>query len=446
MQIDPIAEAQISRLTKSTAYKKIQIKVRIIFVFTLIALMIAGFVWPYSFGLILVGLAFLNYFVLLSFRLSNIEKPKPSLLDVPDEEIDTLSLSVILPLKNEGLVIKETIEAIQRQIYPASQVEILIIVEKSDDYTQNILQGIALPFNARIVLIPSMNPFTKGRALLYGLNEAKNEIITVFDAESRPEPGQFAKALTILEADPNQYCIQAKVRISNKDFNWITRNFAVEYFEWFEQFLQELSNKNLNFGLGGNSFYVSKSNLLKCGAWDPFNVTEDAELSVRLIQSGVKLKLMDSFTYESCPDTIGNWLLQRVRWDKGLLITQMVHLVPSFNKNGFNYRQWTGFWLRMVAGTLLPFFNLYVFLYFIFAWFTPRVALYADLAMWTLMTVSIAFMLILNIVSFRRLRLNLNPISLFGGVCGYISLHILAGFIAFNEYFAQPLKWNNTRH
>ena len=447
MEIDPLAKEQLIVLSKSTAYKKIQRIPRFILFACLTILFISGLLWPYTIGAFILGIAFTNYLVLLSFRLANMEKPVNSLLSGENKNAHhDLSLTILLPLKNEGEVIRQTLQAIDNQDYPKELCELIIIVENTDLYTQSVLSAIALPKTARILLIPSLNPFTKGRALLHGLQAAKNTIITVFDAESQPEPNQFSKALSILYPDPDKYCIQSKVRISNKDQNWITRNFATEYFEWFDQFLQEQSNNEKVFGLGGNSFYISKANLLKSGSWDPFNVTEDAELSVRLIQHGVELKLIDSYTFESCPSTIDNWLLQRVRWNKGLLITQLVHLIPSFGTNGFNLSQWIAFWTRMLAGTALPFFNLYILSYFIYTWFSPRVSLYADLAMWTLMFVSIGFMVLLNFISFKRLKISRDPIPLIVGGIGYIMLHILAGFMAYYEYFVTPLKWNNTRH
>lgn len=447
MEIDPLAQDQLTVLSKSTAYNKIKLIPRIILFTSLTALFILGLLWPYSVGALMLGIAFTNYLLLLSFRLANIEKPVKSVLSAKQKEVHhDLSLTILLPLKNEGEVIRQTIQAIDNQDYPKELCELIIIVENSDLYTQSVLSAIALPKTAKILLIPSLNPFTKGRALLHGLQAAKNTIITVFDAESQPEPDQFSKALSILHHDPDKYCIQSKVRISNKDQNWITRNFATEYFEWFDQFLQEQSNIGKVFGLGGNSFYISRSNLLKSGSWDPFNVTEDAELSVRLIQHGVELKLIDSYTFESCPSTMDNWLLQRVRWNKGLLITQLVHLIPTFGTNGFNLSQWFSFWTRMLAGTALPFFNLYVLSYFIYTWFSPRVSLYADLAMWTLMVVSIGFMVLLNSISFKRLKISRNPLPLIFGGIGYIALHISAGYMAYYEYFVKPLKWNNTRH
>ena len=446
MNIDPLASAQLKLLDKNSAFYSIRWPPRLILAIIISVTIGAGLYWPYTFGVFLFGLAMLNYLVLLSFRLSNVEPPAKAMEKIDLDKKAALDFSILLPLKNEGAVIEETIRSIENLDNNPGKKELLIIVETNDLFTREHLRKIHLPDYARIIDIPTIMPFTKGRALLYGLEQAKNRIITVFDAESRPEPLQLRKADALLQDQPDKWCIQSKVRISNKNQNWITRNFATEYFEWFDQYLQELSNRNLNFGLGGNSFYISKENLVRCGAWDPFNVTEDAELSVRLIRAGIQLKLMESYTDEICPHSIGNWILQRTRWNKGLLITQIVHFFPSMVKPGFSFKTWISFWLRMVAGSCLPFFNLFVFLYFLVTWFSPRTSWYADLGMWTRMMVSLVFMWLVNTINFGRLKLNRNPVSILFGVSGYILLHILAGFIAYYEYIVKPLKWNNTKH
>lgn len=446
MQLDPIAKNQIDVLGSGSAFKIIQPRFRIVIFISLLIFFFLGLRFPFSIGLIIVIIAFINYMLLLSFRLSNIEKLPKSLIFSRDTIHDLPTVSVLMPLKNEGHVIEDTIQHIIRQDYPVDKMELIIIVEITDEHTQSALEEINLPTYCKIILIPSLNPFTKGRALLHGLKQANHQIITVMDAESHPEPDQFAKAARLIASSTELLCLQSKVRISNKNQNWITRNFATEYFEWFDHFLQQLSNQQFHFGLGGNSFYIDRKALVASGAWDPFNVTEDAELSVRLIQSGFSFKLLDSYTDEICPDSISNWIYQRVRWNKGLLITQFSHLISSLNKKGFDFSHWIHFWLRMTAGSMLPVFNLFVFIYFLLTWISPRKAMYADLAMWTLMVVSLVFMILVNWISFKRLKINKNLLTLIPGAVGYILLHILAGFWAYYEFLIQPLKWNNTKH
>lgn len=386
-----------------------------------------------------------NYLFLLSYRLSNLEKVSPSRgVSVPAKA--RLSCSILVPLKQEGEVIGGCLDGIRDLDYPDTLKELLIIVEENDAYTLEHLNKFKLPDYGRVVLIPPGYPATKGRSLLYGLKEATGDLITVFDAESRPQKDQLKKASAYFSGPEDLVCVQSRVMITNKDENWITQNFAAEYYEWFNHFLQYQSNHHRPFGLGGNSFYVSRKVLIRSGAWDPFNVTEDADLSVRLVRQGVKFVMVDSTTSEECPHRTGAWLKQRTRWNKGLMITQMVHLLPSTFKSGFGLTDWISFWTRSLSGSFLPFFNIFILVYLLIAHLSPRFTWKASLALWSLFAISIVVMTLVNVVSFRRINIRYNRWLILPGMLGYMALHILAGFNAVIQYILSPLKWNKTAH
>jgi cellulose synthase/poly-beta-1,6-N-acetylglucosamine synthase-like glycosyltransferase len=202
----------------------------------------------------------------------------------------------------------------------------------------------------------------------------------------------------------------------------------------------------LPFGLGGNSFYISKENMLKAGSWDPFNVTEDVDLSVRLVRNGIKLCIFESYTDENCPETAGNWLNQRTRWNKGLFITQLVHLRKSFLKEGFSLKGWFSFWLRMVCGTMLPFFNIYISLYILFSYSLFKFTYVFSISLWGLLCINILISLIINAMNYKKLGISQSFFITFFDVIRYLFLQIIAGYRAFWEYFIAPLKWNKTLH
>lgn len=443
--LDPLALNQANILEKQCARAKITWLFRLFVTIFLGTVLWASIYFPYPVGMALFALTILNYWLLLSFRISNLEKP---LNWPPQASVPTpfKTISMLLPLKYEGEIVGGTIQAIRDLDYPEENKELLIIVEENDHFTQGHLKNMVIPAFAQIVLIPAGYPSTKGRALLYGLQKASGELITVFDAESRPDADQLYKANQFFAPPGDLKCCQAKVRIANKDQNWMTRNFAAEYYEWYDQYLPELSMKQLAFGLGGNSFYLYKHVLEKCGSWDPFNVTEDADLSVRLINYGVQLNILNSYTWENCPDTPVNWIKQRTRWNKGLLITQLVHLFPTLFNGHFNWSSWLSFWLRMVAGTLLPFGNLFLLLFLIIAEIPPRLTWYASIGLWSLFALSLIIMTLMNFITFRRLKIQRDLFSLFFGLLAYTVLHIIAGFNAWIQFLVKPLKWNKTLH
>src|SRR5690606_29209626 len=140
-------------------------------------------------------LGILVYLQLLFYRLQLIRLKTTKNPFVKPEVLHDLSyyptISVLVPLKNEGEVIFETFDKIKSQNYPIDKYEVLILVEESDVFTRSVISRYHLPDNFRVILIPTLFPFTKARSLLHGLYQAKNEITTVFDAESRPDKDQF---------------------------------------------------------------------------------------------------------------------------------------------------------------------------------------------------------------------------------------------------------------
>ncbi len=61
------------------------------------------------------------------------------------------------------------------------------------------------------------------------------------------------------------------------------------------------------------------------GGWDPYNVTEDADLGIRLARGGWRTVVIASTTDEEAPRTARAWMCQRTRWYKGWLQTLLVH-------------------------------------------------------------------------------------------------------------------------
>lgn len=445
MVADKRALEQTEFLNGQTAFTKIKLPLRMGILFLWIAITLLGIYFNQTFGLVLLGLGLLNYLILLVFRLLSNIRHKTKDIPLPVSSIDWPTMTVIFPLKGEDAVIYDTIKAIKNLDYDKALMQVLVVVERTDLLTLETLSKINLPDYFELITIPSMPPFTKGRALLHAIDRVKGRYLTIFDAESRPEAAQMKKAAFYLMNSKEEVCCQAKIRISNKSQNWITRNFATEYFEWFEFHLNKLSDKNLPFGLGGNSFYISTECLRKAGAWDAYNVTEDVDLSVRLIKQGVKLKILDSYTDESCPDSSTNWINQRTRWNKGLFITQLVHLKKSFFNPHFSTRGWFSFWLRMFCGTLLPFYNIYITLYIATSFRNSYNSLFSKI-LWGLFAVNLLLSLYVNHINYKKLGIRQSIVVSFLDVVKYLILNIFAGFTAFWEYFRAPMKWNKTVH
>jgi glycosyltransferase involved in cell wall biosynthesis len=178
-----------------------------------------------------------------------------------------------------------------------------------------------------VVVVPPVGPRTKPKALNYALLDSTGDIVCIYDAEDRPDPLQLKKvAATFRQLGPEYACVQAELAYFNADENLITRWFAVEYRAWFTQFLPQLSRVEAPIPLGGTSNHFRRELLVQLGAWDPYNVTEDADLGIRLHRQGYRVAVLDSVTYEEANTDFVNWIKQRSRWYKGYAQTYLVHM------------------------------------------------------------------------------------------------------------------------
>lgn len=447
-QTDALAKQQAKVLRGKSALNKIGVVARVAVLAAAVTCITLGVLYPKTIGLAIFILGFFNYLLLIALRLSNnigtLSGAKSASVAAEPDILPVFS--ILVPLKNEGEVVRGTVQAIAELDYPDVLKQVIVVVENTDRMTLDTLEALDLPANFEVLQIPEQPPFTKGRALLHALRIARGEYITVYDAESRPEPQQLSKAARALSSPDGPWCFQAKIHISNRRTNWITRNFAGEYYEWYERHLLELSDEGLPFGLGGNSFFVARDVLEQAGAWDPYNVTEDADLAVRLIEKKVRLRLLDSVTTETCPEQAQEWINQRTRWNKGLFVTQRVHLFRSIGIRQFGFAGWLNFWLPMVCAGLVPFFNTFVPVYLMFGGFPLLWLLVMSGSLWTVFFINLISSTLLNRLTYRRLGMRISVARAFGDVLLYLFLHLGAGYKAYLEYFLSPLQWHKTAH
>ncbi|MFN0013005.1 MAG: glycosyltransferase [Saprospiraceae bacterium] len=447
-QTDALANHQTGILRNKSAVHKIGPVVRITLFALATGLLVAGVHFPKTVGLFLFITGFFNYLILIAFRLSNnvgqLARSAPK--QAPFDPEYWPSFTIIVPLKREGEVVHGTLRAIASLDYPDVLKQVIVVVEETDTMTLSALRDADLPSNFERLLIPEQLPFTKGRALLHALRSARGEYVTVYDAESRPEPQQLRQAARVLAMPGGPWCLQASIRISNQSTNWITRNFASEYYEWYERHLRELSDQEMPFGLGGNSFFISRALLEEASAWDPYNVTEDADLAVRLIEKQVRLRLLDSVTTETCPERMTDWTNQRTRWNKGLFVTQLVHLPRSVAIRQFGFAGWLNFWLPMACSSLVPFFNTFVPVYLICGGFSFQWLFVLSGSLWLMFLINVVCSTLINKLTYKRLGIRASYATAFFDVLAYLVLHLGAGFKAYAEYFWSPLHWHKTAH
>lgn len=323
------------------------------------------------------------YFSISGYKLWLIYHALSHDLEVPisSDELGALNerdlpvYTILIPVYREAEVLVELLKALRRLDYPQTKLDIKILMEADDDETIQAFHNSDPPPHFHGVIVPYGQPKTKPKACNYGLIHARGDFVVIFDAEDLPDPDQLKKAVVAFQKlnDPRVVCIQSKLNYYNRDQNLLTRWFTVEYSMWFDLFLPGLDRSGAPIPLGGTSNHFRREALIEVGAWDPYNVTEDADLGMRLFKRGYRTAIIDSTTYEEATSEIFNWIRQRSRWIKGYIQTWLVHMRnPGQLIREIGLMPFLAFQMT-IGGTFFaalvnPFYWMLTTLWFLFQW------------------------------------------------------------------------------
>jgi cellulose synthase/poly-beta-1,6-N-acetylglucosamine synthase-like glycosyltransferase len=379
-------------------------------------------------------------------------------LGVTDEEVAALVESelphytVLVPAYREANVIGTLMRNLGALDYPREKLEVLLLLEEDDPETLAAAKAAAPPDLVRFLVIPDATPKTKPKACNIGLAFARGEYVVIYDAEDRPEPDQLKKAVVAFrKGEPDLVCVQAALNYFNADENLLTRMFTLEYSSWFDDTLPGLDRHDLPIPLGGTSNHFRTEPLRELGGWDPYNVTEDADLGIRAAVRGRKVAVVDSTTFEEANMRVGNWIRQRSRWIKGYMQTSLVHSRhPVRLARSIGLKQTLAFAL-LIAGTPLTFLIapvLWSFTLLSLIWPSALAGLFPH---WLLVVslvnllVANSMMVYLGLIAVARRHLYwLTPFALLTPL--YWILHSIAAYKALWQLLRNPFYWEKTVH
>lgn len=288
--------------------------------------------WTVGQGIVLAAVAlntihvtFQSILVLAAYRRRGIQVSAEELHAVPDHDLPRYS--VLVPLYQEAAVLATLIAKLSELDYPVDKLQIILLIEEDDRSTRAALRQIPLGTQFEVaIFVPSM-PRTKPKACNLGLRRVTGELCTIYDAEDRPEPDQLRKMVAAFRRMPDKViCIQAELRFWNPYTNWLAGSFAAEYALRYGLWTHGLDYFRFPIPLGGTSNHFRTTMLRELGAWDPYNVTEDADLGIRIARCGLESRSLVTATAEEANGSLGNWLRQRSRWEKGHMQTWLVHM------------------------------------------------------------------------------------------------------------------------
>jgi len=376
----------------------------------------------------------------------------------PDElaalrDEDLPSYTVLVPLFRETESLRRLVDGLRAIDYPADRLQVLLLLEESDRPTVEAARAVELPPFVSVVVTPDGFPKTKPKACNLGLALAKGEYLVIYDAEDRPEPDQLKKAVVgFRKSPPGVICLQARLNFYNKRQNLLTRLFTLEYSMWFDLFLPGLGHLGAPIPLGGTSNHFRTEKLRELMGWDPFNVTEDCDLGVRIARRGYSTRMIDSTTWEEACSHPLHWIRQRSRWVKGYIQTYLVALRRPFGiLRRVGFARALGFHV-MVGGTPLallinPFYWALTMLWFMLRWEGVTRLFPFPIVLWGLICLfagNFVFVYATLLAAFRRGDYDLVKYGLLVPLYWlFMSLGAWKGCL---QLITRPSYWEKTRH
>lgn len=429
-----------------------------------------------TFYMMVIGYKLLT--VLLSMaRRPEIHVGREELAGLAEEDLPIYT--ILVPMYKEPEVAAKIIRTLDSLDYPHDKLDVKVLLEEDDEATQACLRDVELPDCVHIMVVPHAMPKTKPKACNHGLAEARGKYLVIYDAEDRPDCDQLKKAVAAFRhVEKNVVCLQAKLNYYNPHQNILTKWFTLEYTAWYDFFLPGLHDLGVVIPLGGTSNHFQTKVLRKLGGWDPFNLTEDCDLGVRLHRHGYRTQVLDSVTWEEANSQLGNWIRQRSRWIKGYIQSHFVHTRSNvMTLTDLGPRSMISF-LLTVGGLSLtvllnPFFWVIGLLY-LFLWgghesglmesapwqlrYYDRVADVpgAPLTLWSQLSIAFWYaalallsangiFVVINLLACLRRRLwRLIPYAVISPI--YWVLISIAGWKGFLQLFTRPFYWEKTQH
>ncbi len=304
--------------------------------------------------------------------------------NVSIEEVDKLKdealpyYTILVPLYKEAKMLPHIMKNIYEIDYPKEKLEVKILFEENDEETLGEAERLGLFGNPQVrlaeiaptlyrnflkifdpIIVPKGPIQTKPRACNYGLLRANGDYVTIYDAEDNPESDQLKKAvISFQKMGEESVCLQSHLNFYNSNENLLTKWFSLEYSYWYDYYLEGLDAIDAPIPLGGTSNHFKTKMLKKLGSWDPYNVTEDADLGIRIYRNRFKTGMLNSYTYEEANKKVINWIRQRTRWCKGHIQTYLVQMrQPRTMISKLGWKKFSLFQLTFGGNIVLPLIN-----------------------------------------------------------------------------------------
>lgn len=233
-----------------------------------------------------------------------------------------LKISLILPAKNEELVIERSLSILTGLNYPKNRYEVAVIEDGTNNITREICEKYAKTYPDLIKHIRETHANGKPSALNQALKNVDGEIIGTFDADSIPDKDVLIKVSNAFQNGTQ--ILQGSLFAIRSDHGILANLRANEHDAW--NITCNLGKKRLGLfvPLTGSCQFIKRDLLADLHGWTESSLTEDMDLSLKALSKGISIDYEIGIKcLEEAPATVKAYLIQRIRWFRG-----WIELIP----------------------------------------------------------------------------------------------------------------------
>jgi len=244
-------------------------------------------------------------------------------------------VTVQVPSFNDPVAIR-CLKACLKLRYPKEKLQIMVVDDSTNKETATVLKAFSRKHQLLYIHRDNREGYKPG-ALKEAMPLVTGEIIVIFDADFIPKK-EFLERIVQPFKDPKVAIVQGRQEFLNAKKNLVTR-FASYLLIIHHQILMPINHSINTVFFCGTAGAIRKSAIEAVGGWNTHSITEDSDLSVKILSKGYRTVYLPVETPSEVPETIEDFVKQQMRWCFGGLRVFFDHKREILYRKGLTLKQ-----------------------------------------------------------------------------------------------------------